>query len=276
MTVKLMSKVELLAKNWSSDFKDFLSAARKEIMISSPFINSRGVDFLLEVGSKDCAVTVLTNLSCNNVAKGVTDPGSVASIFNKFKGVRVSSVENLHAKVYIIDGTKAIVTSANLTNGGIYSNLEYGVLFNNVDIVQAIHNDLGQYFSLGNVFDEVFLHEISKIQKNIERVAKKESREYNAINELLLENRVKEGRTINGIFSETIVYLLEKHGALSTSDLNGRIERMHPDICDDTVDRVINGQHFGKKWKHLVRGAQQSLKRQNKIILEEGLWKLSK
>ncbi|MEK7270344.1 MAG: hypothetical protein AAB215_05290 [Planctomycetota bacterium] len=50
------------------------------------------------------------------------------------------------------------------------------------------------------------------------------------------------------------------------------IQNIHPDICDDSIDRVIDGQHFGKKWKHFVRSAQQHLKQRGEIRLQNGRW----
>jgi len=61
---------------------------------------------------------------------------------------------------------------------------------------------------------------------------------------------------------------------MSTDELNPLIQKIHPDLCDDSVDRVIDGRHFGKKWKHAVRTAQQYLKRTGQIELREGLWHL--
>lgn len=62
----------------------------------------------------------------------------------------------------------------------------------------------------------------------------------------MLKNRIKEGKTINAIFSDTISYALEKKGSLSTKELHPLIQSMHPDICDDSIDRVIDGQHLVK------------------------------
>jgi hypothetical protein len=45
-------------------------------------------------------------------------------------------------------------------------------------------------------------------------------------------------------------------------------------MCDDSIDRVIDGVHFGKKWKHMVRNTQQFLKSRREIELREGLWRL--
>lgn len=281
-----MNGVTLLSKSWKLKFKDLLNAAKKEILISSPFINDAGVDFLLNSSSKNCMITILTNLSSDNILKNTTNPSAIAKIFNGFKDVRISSLRNLHAKIYIADNTKAIITSANLTNGGIFANFEYGVFFENQDIVQLIKGDLERYFFLGNLIGKEFLDQILK-EVEILNVIEKEGRDITKLDTLLnsqaerideglLINRVR-GRTINSIFSETILYLLEKHdNGLPTNELNRCIRETHPDICDDTIDREINGQRFGKKWKHLVRGAQQSLKRQGKIILNKDIWSVKK
>jgi len=42
------------------------------------------------------------------------------------------------------------------------------------------------------------------------------------------------------------------------------------------VDRVIEGRHFGKRWKHQVRSAQQHLKAAGLVELVEGRWCLAR
>ena len=61
---------------------------------------------------------------------------------------------------------------------------------------------------------------------------------------------------------------------MSTEDLYSSIADLHPDLCDDSVDRVIDGKRFGKKWKHAVRTAQQQLKRKGIADLRQGKWSL--
>lgn len=79
---------------------------------------------------------------------------------------------------------------------------------------------------------------------------------------------------MHAVFVKTIMFLLEKHGPLSTEQLHPLIEQIHPDLCDNTVDRVIDGKSFGKKWKHAVRTAQQHLKKQQLIALVGDKWQL--
>jgi len=146
---------------------------------------------------------------------------------------------------------------------------------------------MNEYFSLGNIFDRKTIETIAQDVVDIKRLRRmidrsEESRKLHRslkqkeeqLQTAILQNRVQ-GRTINAIFSETIRYLLKTKGPLSTEELHPFIQNIHPDICDDTIDRVINGQHFGKKWKHLVRNAQQYLKGTGAIVLEHGKWRLA-
>jgi hypothetical protein len=157
------------------------------------------------------------------------------------------------------------------------------------EIISTVKDDMFKYFSLGNVLDKKILEKISGEAKKIYLVKKKTEnvirktklpqllkRATENLNIELLKNRVKEGKTVNAIFSNTILYLLEKKGSLATSELHPLIQSIHPDICDDSIDRVINGQHFGKKWKHQVRSAQQFLKRQGLIYRDKNnKWRLN-
>jgi len=95
-----------------------------------------------------------------------------------------------------------------------------------------------------------------------------------AIDDLLLERRLSRG-PIHAVFADTILYLLTHNGPMATVDLHTAVQMIHPDLCDDTIDRIIDGKRFGKKWKHAVRSAQQRLKQQDAIVLEDGKWKVS-
>lgn len=80
------------------------------------------------------------------------------------------------------------------------------------------------------------------------------------------------GLAVHAVFAKTILYLLDRNGPLGTEQLHPFIQSIHPDLCDDSVDRVIDGKRFGKKWKHAVRTAQQMLKKKGTIDLVRGHW----
>ena len=76
------------------------------------------------------------------------------------------------------------------------------------------------------------------------------------------------GGAVHTVFAHTIEYLLRTNGPLTTETLHPMIKAIHPDLCDDSVDRVIDGKRFGKKWKHAVRTAQQQLKKRGGVATE--------
>ena len=76
------------------------------------------------------------------------------------------------------------------------------------------------------------------------------------------------------VFARTIEYLLRRNSPMSTASLHPQIAQIHPDLCDDSIDRVIDGRSYGKKWKHAVRTAQQQLKGRGAINYDGGLWRI--
>jgi len=166
----------------------------------------------------------------------------------------------------------------------LINNFEYGILIEDKNVISTIKKDMLEYFFLGNLFDKILLEKINKESEKLYKIkyetdnlikdtklAQLLKKGAETIDSELLKNRIK-SRTINAIFSDTIIYILKKRGSLSTSQLNPLIQSIHPDICDDSIDRVIEGQHFGKKWKHSVRSAQQSLKDKGLIYLKDRKW----
>lgn len=276
---------ELVHSPVEDSLGQLLAEAQETLFVAVPFVKVYGVDMLRRSVRHGVSIKFLTNLSFESISGAGFDVGALLGLWDSFD-LLVSSLEKLHAKVYIADQKAAFLTSANLTRGGLRENYEYGIVLRDGPVVSAMLADMDAYFRLGNILEretvEALAQDALEIQRLREELAKSSaSRELRRVlaqkeEELettLLRNRVR-GRTINAIFAETIRYLLETRGPLSTEELHPFIQDIHPDICDDSIDRVINGQHFGKKWKHLVRNAQQYLKRSGIIVLEGGKWRL--
>lgn len=282
--MEIAAPYQLVASPLEKTIIDLIQQAKESLFVSAPYIKSYGAEALL-ANAKTRKLSLLTHLSLTNVCGAGFDFESLVALGNHFE-MTVSSLEKLHAKIYIADISLALVTSANLTLGGLRENYEYGVLIRDPNTVHALHVDMAHYFSLGNVFEP---HTLVNIQEDIQAIKRLKSELDQTIQAHKLKqalkskeesfqtkvfmNRVR-GRTINSIFSETILYLLSRYETLTTKQLHMLIKEIHPDICDDTIDRVINGQHFGKKWKHMVRNAQQYLKSNGLVGLDNGKWKL--
>lgn len=284
-----MPTIQKLAMQWSRDLGTLVSSVRASLCVCSPYVTEYGVQFLLSnlaSAAKDSVqLTLLTDLSPLNVAQGATNPQAIRELAESIPCLRVTHLPRVHAKVFVQDSESAIVTSGNLTAGGLMTNYEYGVLISDRAFARVIEDDIHEYTTLGANVSRAAIEEYSEkssrlrdlysLQQNRLQLASPElQRAIAEASDELIRLRLH-GGAMHTVFAATIVFLLTKYGPLSTRDLHVRISELHPDLCDDTVDRVIDGKRFGKKWKHAVRSAQQHLKQQEKILLLEGLWKMA-
>ena len=114
----------LIDKNWKSTIKDCLRKDPSQLRIVCPFIKAKTIENILEL--KPSSLQVITRYNLNDFAKGVNDIDALRLVLQK--GGSIRGIYGLHAKLFIFGNTSAIITSANLTNAGLMSNQEFGVL----------------------------------------------------------------------------------------------------------------------------------------------------
>src|SRR5438445_4272062 len=277
-------------RNRHNYLSELFQSVDSDLTVSSPYISDLGADFLSKnVSNKfkeEGTLRFLTDLSPKNIYQGATNPNSFRLLFDSINKIQIFHLCRLHAKVYISDEKSAVITSGNLTAGGIFRNFEYGVRVNEGQFVSSIKSDLLGFADLGakvglaeiNHYCEIS-DEVSKLYSEKEKSVKSEAelRFRQAItkaNDQLISASLS-GGALHTVFERTIQYLLKKNGPMATPDIHYLVEEIHPDLCDNSVDRVIDGVRFGKKWKHAVRTAQQQLKKKGIIDLVDGLWTLT-
>lgn len=231
---------------------------------------------------KNGRFTFLTNFSPSNIIQGSNNPKVFDALSSELNNLSIWHLPKLHAKVYISDQTKSIITSGNLTNGGLFSNFEYGVQVNNSIETQKIYQDINQYCQLGSLIDSKTLNSLVDISSQISKSVLKQRNPVsveienllNSAQNELIKDRLNVG-AIHNVFSKSILYILERNPlGLKTEDIHLEIQEIHPDLCDDKIDRIIDGKSFGKKWKHAIRTSQQHLKKNRKIFLENDKWRI--
>ena len=64
---------------------------------------------------------------------------------------------------------------------------------------------------------------------------------------------------------------------MPTTAIHEQVKTLLPDLCDDSMPLIVNGQPYGTAWKRDVRHAQLTLKRKGAISLDKntGLWALA-
>lgn len=276
--------LDLLPSPFGDAFADWQDAVSESCLLCSPYITmlrTKGI-------AQTVTVDVLTDISTANVVNGALDLDALLFLAGAVERTRITYLPRLHAKVFTADNRLAVIGSANFTEGGTYRNWEYGVRIRDEETVKQVRGDLNRYAHLGTVVSpddlravrgdtDTLREAIRAEQEEIRAKIRAASPRLTAISEdNLIRLRVKE-RSVKALFSDTILYLLAG-SAMTTAALNVAMKEIYPDLCDDTADRVIDGKHYGKLWKHAVRGAQVTLHRQGKIEYDKGtrFWHLRK
>ncbi len=85
---------------------------------------------------------IITTFKLANAYNGSLDILGIEHILQR-QGT-VKNYPRLHSKMYVFDDDKAIITSGNLTNGGLISNFEYGIFIDDKNLVSEIVIDFNR------------------------------------------------------------------------------------------------------------------------------------
>jgi hypothetical protein len=282
-----LSVLTLCSSPFRGHLERLLESASLELLVASPYIKTREAEWvcsrLAKHGhDKTVRLQLLTDVRSSNVLGGSLDMAALRILQAGLSRCDIVNLPRLHAKVYVADEASAVITSANLTPSGLDSNLEYGVGITDAPTIRNVRRDLQLYATLGNSLSVQTIVDLEKVSDDlkiefqaIEKSAEKKLRQ--KFNETLrkadqqfLRAQVG-GRSAHGLFADAMLYLLSKR-PMGTRELHRKLKELLPDLCDDSTELVINGQAFGKKWKHVVRNAQVFLRRKGSIELIGKEW----
>lgn len=107
----------------------YLLKNAKTVKIISPYVTIYGVEFVLKNVNEEANIELITELSVAGIMGGSQSPKSLERLLSNTRAEIYYYTSNLHSKVFIIDDN-IIVTSANLTKGGLVTNMESGLTIN--------------------------------------------------------------------------------------------------------------------------------------------------
>ena len=116
--------LRLVDEKWAEEFSEALYADSSELYIICPFIKAGALKHIMR--SKLGNLKVITRFDLNDFAQGVSDIAALRMLLDV--NARVRGVRNLHAKLYIFGTSRAIITSANLTEAALNRNHEFGTV----------------------------------------------------------------------------------------------------------------------------------------------------
>ena len=277
-------KLKLLSDDWHEELRLLLSQMKEELVMATPFMTESGARFVRDaLPAPRQTVYLLTDLEPKAVLEGLCDPRAMLLIAQRFRNRRIASLRGLHAKVYVVDRCRAIITSANLTEGGLFTNYECGVLVDDNEVAANIREVVRSYFELAQPVPLATLQKLAehcsteqflKEKQEATRARLSSFSTFRRFQEIMSGAQKQHQKRITSYFAGLVEKILSEQGPLTTDQIHKHIKNLCPELCPDHIDRIIGGRSFGKLWKHHVRNAQQYLKRRGVIELVGGVWRL--
>lgn len=131
--------MKILKTPWKKDLLELATGSKQSIKVTSPFVKQNICSELLDAKRPSTKFELITSFKLMNIYSGALDLKAIDTIISKH-GV-VKTYPRLHSKIYLFDEDIAIITSANLTHGGLIGNFEYGVLVDDNPLVAEITKD---------------------------------------------------------------------------------------------------------------------------------------
>jgi len=147
---------ELLVNPFIETFLDLVRKSEVQ-MFASPFIKDNVAQMIIQNKPKSSNVSILTSYKLSNFHRKSSDVAALKKFVNN--NIPVRNCPNLHAKIYIFGNSDAIVTSANLTMGGLKNNYECGLLINDATVITKLKREYKKIFldevKTSSVTDEI-------------------------------------------------------------------------------------------------------------------------
>ncbi len=235
---------KLYSRDWRDDLRKFLSGA-KQLTIVSPYIGHAEAKLVVNM-LPEANITTITRLKTSSLLgskalniKALQALKKLKKSSNKKNIVRrIVNLPWLHAKIYVADKKRAIITSANLTKSGIDLNHECGIVITNRSAVSKICTKIDSYIESGV---DIEANELNVIERTV-RVAentKKKPQSRKACHTLDYEYQcLYSENNMNMRFRKAVYYLLGDK-AMTTVELNESIQCLYPDIYDKDIYRNI-------------------------------------
>lgn len=269
--------MEFLSRPWQQQLADLLASSNDSLLVATPYIKRDAAEWLLEALGRprrrqSIQTTVMTHLSAESVLNGSLDITALLLFTDTFRRVTVFDIHRLHAKVYIADEKRAIITSGNLTSSAFNTNYEYGVVVTEPDMAKKVSNDMQRYAKAGREMSRAELARLDAASRDFRGQYQRASRqlEAGARRELADEwNKIAARfgappgfhEIGSARFKGPIVELVTAHGPLTTTEICDRVQASWPYLCDDALMRVAKDGTRKRQWRHDLHTAQETLQR---------------
>ncbi len=267
--------VQFLKRAWRNDLAAIATSASRTVLITTPYIKYNEAVWFCKQIRPGVEVTTLSNINSEAISASALDVAALRHLSEAPSSARLIALPSLHAKVFIADDKAAIVTSGNLTRSALDSNLEYGVLFHEPELIEKVRMDMLSFAKLGSPVDASTVAELALMETELRdaRASVEDSatpaakRRFDEVMRQVVPAFAAAqvgNRSAHAVFGEAIQFVLAR-GPQTTKEMQIEISQLMPTLCDDREFFIIKGERYGRTWKRRFRHAQLHLKRKGVV-----------
>ena len=182
------NEFEIIKSPWLVKFRTLIAATKGSFIFTSPFVKLSAIKWVLENRKHNFSIQGAISYRLRNFERGASDLDAIQLL--RDAKATVMNIPNLHSKIYIFDSNSAIISSANLTAGGLLKNMEIGILLKHSKTIKElrsyIENTLSDAEKAFNITDEI-LSESKNILESLPKPTKQEKPDFDEIEKELFE-----------------------------------------------------------------------------------------
>lgn len=162
--------MKILTTPWKNDLLELVAGAKHSIKITSPFVKEEICREIFDAKQSEAAFELVTSFKLMSVYSGSLDLSALEIILSADGTVK--NFSKLHSKIYLFDNEKAVITSGNLTNGGLLKNYEYGLLIDDESLISDITDDFNKLSNHANtgIIKKSDLDAVKNILANVPKI----------------------------------------------------------------------------------------------------------
>lgn len=155
----------LVETGWDEEFAAAAARLTSELRVVTPFLQLSAVRGL--VTKKLRSLSVITRFNLDDFCAGVSSLDAIEWLVAQ--GADIRGIQNLHAKAYVFDDARAIVTSANLTTAALVRNHELGFVTTDSPLVVECRGYFDRLWTQGKPLDAALLGQMRSVIDEAQR-----------------------------------------------------------------------------------------------------------
>lgn len=155
--------MRIITSPWRAEFNALVRSATKRVRVAAPFYSEEPVA-AIQRNSKAALKCFLFTLDSEGVSANSQSVAAIRAI-QKDKTAEVRFIKGLHAKLIVADEKAAIVTSSNLTRGGLERNFELGVRIDERKAVREVAREFDKHWNRAQPITKKKLKEFDAVPR---------------------------------------------------------------------------------------------------------------